>query len=294
MVFQHGNAAIQAAAATFNNCPHLTIEESQFNWNNWAGLGMNGSLEPVVRNSKANHNGGLGMVGWQMKSPVFDENETSYNNWRGAQDNFTGWGVAGLKHLLVHDGIYRRHIAKGNQTFGFWLDTDGTNITIEKSNFSENVEDGMFLEALQGPIILRDNKFSKNLRDGLLIGNTKNGTLIGNVFKENKGTQIRLGGAEARNVQDWETHVTQPVVSEAWTWKKNRIEGNGTGLLFVTTLNSVLWAPFRTNFVSDYNTWIHPQDRNGWVIVGGTHVDLSGWRTETGQEVHSTFQRRVP
>lgn len=298
MTFQHGNAALQGAAVTFNNCLDIFIEDSAFDWNNWMGITFSGATRVSVKGGHANHNGATGSGGFQIKSSTFEELETSYNNWRGGSSLETSeWAIAGLKHLLVHNTTYTRLRAVENQSWGFWIDTDADTVTIEESDFSRNLLDGMFLEALQGPIILRGNRFLNNTRDGFLIGNVARGSLLKNVFSGNGGTQIRLGGSGGtRAVQNYETLVTYNVWSENWIWKRNLIAGSGAARLFTTTLTSPPepWAAFQSTFLSDYNIWSHPTDRKDWIVPGGTPSSLLDWQTLTGQEANSTFRRRAP
>jgi parallel beta-helix repeat protein len=291
LTFTHGNAAIQAAAVTFNNSSEFLIENSRFDWNNWSGIGTNGVHDVVVRNSIFNNNGGIGSLGWKMKDILFEGNTTNWNNWRGAQvvPPFDEWGVAGLKHLLVHKGIYRNHTADGNYALGFWLDTDCVDVLIENSRFCENLTGGMFLEANQGPQTLRGNLICNNRGSGLLIGNSTNGLLEKNIFYHNHDTQIRLGGAEARPVTDWETNQTYSLLSKNWVWRNNAVTGTAAQQLFVTTLSPPLWDPFQTSFTSDSNVWFRPGGSNGFVIPGGDHVDLAGWKSTTGEEANSSF-----
>jgi hypothetical protein len=296
LTFQHGNAALQGAAVTFNNCADITVEDSFFDWNNWMGITFSGTTRITVRGGHANHNGATGSGGYQVKSSLFDEWETSYNNWRGGSSLETSeWAIAGLKHLLVHDTTYRRLRAIGNQSWGFWIDTAAVNVTIEESEFSSNLLDGMFLEAIQGPIQLTHNVFATNTRDGLLLGNVAQGTLQSNILRGNAGTQLRLGGSSGtRAVTNWETLVVSNVWSENWTWLRNQFSGSGAALLFITTLTSPPepWAAFQSTLSSNYNTWSHPTVRESWIVPGGAHVALPAWQTLTGQDLTSTFRKR--
>jgi len=53
------------------------------------------------------------MTSGKVKSLLYEDTETSYNNWRGSWGEFTGWSVREQKQLRVHDAIYRRHKSVG-------------------------------------------------------------------------------------------------------------------------------------------------------------------------------------
>ncbi|HJY84823.1 MAG TPA: right-handed parallel beta-helix repeat-containing protein [Candidatus Binatia bacterium] len=288
--FQHDNTPVQGSAVEIINSSDILIEDCQFVWNNWSGLGLVDSRGVTVRGNTANYNGALGMSGWKLKTLLLENNDTSYNNWRGVKGGFTDWGVAGLKMLLVHDGTYRGHTAIGNQARGFWLDTDCIDILMENAFLCQNLTDGVFLEANQGPMILRNNTICQNQESGLLIGNSSNVTLEENTVYGNKDTQIRVGGGDARPVTDWETGQAYSLVSDHWIWRKNAFAGNAPSqMLMVTTLSPALWQPFGQSLDSHNNVWFEPGQNNVFVVPGGAHVDLKGWQSATGKDANSVF-----
>jgi hypothetical protein len=73
-----------------------------------------------------------------VKTLLFEDNETSANNWRGAMGKFYGWAVAGVKSMRVHDGIYRRHRSVDNLTRGMWFDYDNVNIEVDNAILCSN------------------------------------------------------------------------------------------------------------------------------------------------------------
>ena len=113
---------------SFLNSSNLLIEDCQFLWNNWSGLGLALSPHITVRGNAATHNGASGMEIVRLTNLLLEDNETSYNKWWGAKGGYTGWSVAGIKNGASHTGVYHWHRAVGNQTRGFWCDTDCVNM----------------------------------------------------------------------------------------------------------------------------------------------------------------------
>ena len=138
LVFMHDNTAVGGTAVTFTNCINGLVEDCQFLWNNWAGMTFQSTAPQIsqtmtARRNVANNNGGIGLAASRVKDVLYEDNNTSYNNWRGAQGDFLLWSNAGMKHLFIHGGIYRRHRAVGNQAPGCWFDTDCADIQIEQA-----------------------------------------------------------------------------------------------------------------------------------------------------------------
>ncbi|MBE9171070.1 hypothetical protein IQ238_27330 [Pleurocapsales cyanobacterium LEGE 06147] len=75
---------------------------------------------------------------------IWEDNETSFNNWRGYRADFTGWAIGRAKLHLVRNGIFRRHQSIGNMTRGLWFDIGNKNILIEDLTAIHNIR-GLFL-----------------------------------------------------------------------------------------------------------------------------------------------------
>jgi len=190
IVFMHDNTPVQGGAVGAVNSSNIIFEDCQFLWNNWSGFGFGACRNIVVRRCVSNYNGGAGMGVWKCKNVLFEDNETSYNNWRGARGNFLGWAVAGVKNLLIHNGIYKNHISIKNQTRGFWFDSDCENVIVDNAFWCENLTDGIFIEADQGPITIRNSKICFNNTYGIL-SNSANVILENNIIYGNKKSQIQ-------------------------------------------------------------------------------------------------------
>ena len=157
IIFQHANTALDEPAVRFYESSDILVEDCQFRWNNWGGLGLGRSRNVTARRNGASHNGGTGIGTWKTNTLVFEDNETSHNNWRGKKGGFTGWAVAGMKNLYMHGGIFLRHKSVDNQTHGIWFDTDCENILVNEAVFCSNLRYGIYLEANQGPITIRNS-----------------------------------------------------------------------------------------------------------------------------------------
>src|ERR1019366_1981844 len=134
---------------------------------------------------------------------------------------------------------------------------------------SSNLQYGMFLEAIQGPITITDSKFCNNhdnedakYSSGTLIsGNAEYVTVSGSLFYNNAvpgpGGQFFIGGASAgRTFTNWETGQTYTVQSQHWTLNGNTVVGVGSSEhLFYSYQTGAPWSLFTSTFASNHNTW---------------------------------------
>ena len=61
------------------------MDTEDFLWNNGQGLNISGVNDVTVINSVARHNGEAGFGGYQLIDSLWQSDDASYNNWRGAQ-----------------------------------------------------------------------------------------------------------------------------------------------------------------------------------------------------------------
>jgi len=284
LVFQHSADAIDDSAVTFNNGANILIEDSVLRWNNWGGLDLCCSTNVTVRRSVANYNGGRGMSAWHLKTVLYEDVETSYNNWRGASGGFTGWSVAGFKGMGVHDGIFRRHRAVSNQTSGFWLDTDNANIRVEGSFWCRN-QGGAAIEGSQGPIVIVRTTICQNGTYGIIAAWSQNVTLQESILYGNSATQIAIATTDDIDemVQNWETGQSMLVRARDWTLTCNAVAGRDSTQSALQTPN---WSFFLQSLTSTRNLWWNPPVATDfWVDTQG--MALSGWQSLTGQDANS-------
>lgn len=288
LVFKHANTAVDGNAVEINNSSNILIEENSFVWNNWGGLRLNSSNNITVRGNMANHNGGRGMEAWRIKNLLFEENTTSFNNWRGVRGNFTGFAVAGLKHLRIHDGVYRNHISVGNQARGFWCDFDCSDVDIEGAILTNNLKDGIFIEASEGPVTIQDSAICNNQEGPGIIGdNSQHVTLDGNVFYGNGDSQIAIRGVNAgRTVDNWETGKKMNLFTRNWTIVYNVLMGQQGAQSLIDVKESPA-DRYIESLTSNKNIWYNPFNRAVFKANGA--FDFSRWKFITGQDANSIF-----
>jgi len=304
LTFEHAATCPQGGnALTINNSTGVLVDTDNFLWNNDAGLGFYEANNVVVQNSVANHNGAEGFSAAQGKNYNYNNNETSYNNWRGAMAAFYGWSYAGTKILLMHTADFNGFKTYYNQTGGIWFDTDNENITLENLASSNNLQYGMFLEASEGPITITDSQFCNNHDNedpvnstGTLSGgNAEYVTVSGSLFYNNaiphSGGEIKIGGTSAgRSFTNWETGEPMTVQSQNWTLSNNTVVGVGsTEELFYSYLNGSVWNPlFTSTFASNNNTWWNASNANVFTTSAGT-FNFAKWQSVMGRDADSTF-----
>ena len=302
LVFRHAATCPQGGnGLTVNTSDHVLIDTDQFLWNNQSGLGFFETSNVVVQNSVANHNGGTGMGANQGKNITYAFNETSYNNWRNAMAGFYGWAPAGGKFFLLHGATFNGWKSYYNQAAGGWFDTDNANVSIQNLDISNNLIEGMFLEANEGPISITSSKFCNNKDNevptgsfGTLIsGNSEFVTVSSTLFYNNAisaGGQILIGGdSNGRTFTNWETNQSMTVQSQNWTLSNDTIVGVGSSQkLFYSYLTGSVWNLFTSTFLSNNNAWWNASNANVFALSTGTY-NFAGWKSALGQDANSTF-----
>ncbi len=278
-----GVAGVRIASS--NN---LTVEDCEFRSSNWTGLIVSQADSVVLRRLKINDNGGRGLAVWRLTNALVEDSETSRNNWRGFLDLFTGWTV-GNNVDSSHDIVFRRHTSTDNFARGLWFDTDIVNGVLEESVLRDNKNDGLFIEATQGPVFVRNNLIENNGRDGIFSGNTENLHITGNVIRDNLRAAVRLSGRnEGREVENFETGERYLVEALNWVMRDNRFSGSGPYLMG-TTVDPDTWGNFLATLDSDNNDWCHPAFGAVFQVAGGSLITIDQWRALTGQDASSTY-----
>jgi parallel beta-helix repeat protein len=292
IVFRHENSFLESGGPLqIINSANILVDGCQFVLNS-AGLGILTSDRITVRETTSNSNGFSGMAGYHVTNSLFTDNETSYNNWRGEQGNFLNWSTAGARFLLAHHDVFQRHKATGNYAVGFWLDTDNVDVLIQQCTLENNLLDGVFFEATEGPVQLTSNTVDNNGGSGVFLGNTA-GTLVnGNTVFNNAGPEVMTSGDPGgRWVQNFETGQVYPNNRTSnLTLTGNVIySGNGAQSLMGTTLDQDDWGVFLGSLVSDQNQWFNAGTPIVFQIVNGQLETLPQWQNTTGQDSHSLF-----
>jgi hypothetical protein len=286
ITFQHDGSPLPGVAVAFNGTTNVLVEDCAFVWNNWGGLGFSVVSDFAARRNIANHNGGSGTLAWRVKRLSFEDNETSYNNWRGTRGGFNGWSVAGSKHLRVHDGRYVNLRAVGNYSRGLWLDFDNANIVVEKAQLCDNLLDGIFIEMSQGPVTVKDSLICRSQTASGILGSSASRVTIENTtLYGNKRAQIRLSGRAESPATNWETKEPMVLKTALWTIKDSVIVADDPKQLLVETVG---WAHFTDSLKSDKNLWYSPGSGQSFKI-DSTATAFSHWQSTTNGDIRSIF-----
>ena len=276
LTFVRGNPPLPGSAVEIIDSNGVLIEDCQFLWNNWDGLDINTSTNVTVRRSVGDHNGASGMGGFQLKNSLFEDDETSFNNWRGAQGSFYGWAVAGSKFGALHAAVFRNYQSEFNLTRGFWFDYDNSRILVDGARWSNNLRDGLFIEANEGPILIRSSVFSNNHNGAGISGAASSDiTLAQNVISGNESSQLQITGDLDRQVTNFETNTTYTLHAERWTLSCNAIASTDKSQFIVDAPN---WPGFLTTLNSQKNVWFTAGNSAPFKI-GLRQYNYSDWKS---------------
>ena len=294
LAFEHSGASAQDnAAVVFNNTRNILVQNTNFSWNNWSGLGVLGSENVVIRNVKANNNGEKGLSLYRTRNSLVENVEASSNNWRGDWVGFYGTD-AGQKFSGLRNTVMRNYQAVNNLAKGLWLDYDNENFLIQNAFLKGNRETGIYLEANQGPISIRDSVMRENKGFGLMSYTSANVDVQRNKFINNSEYEVFLSnGGAPRQVTRQEGDKTYSLAVENWTFKNNTVvdQYKDDYLIRFNDPGTDLWNRFTRSYASDYNIYYHPGSTNLWAKYWSPNVfaTLSSWQQITGKDKNSTF-----
>ena len=287
VVFQHGASPVAKGAVYVIDQDRVTFENVVVRENNWDGLSFALGEDLTVRGSRMNDNGASGVTAWRTVNLLLEDSESNRNNWRGHAGGLHGWSV-GNKFLESRDLVIRRHTSIHNLSRGLWLDYDVHDALLEDLYLCENQNDGIFIEASPGPIVVRNSTFCDNTRSGIQTSSTNGLVLEGNTLTGNERSQIHLTGDFGRPVGDWVTGETHDMHNENWTWRDNTLVSYDGAPVLTTTFPQDEWdLLMRTSDLdgSKYDATIV----DAFELPGGKDVDFDEWQQATGQDRNSTF-----
>jgi len=292
--FQHAASAIgQNGAVHISASKNILIEDNRFVSNNWAGLGFSRIRNVTTRRNVMHHNGGIGWKGIWVNSLLSEHDSSRFNNWRGRQGNFFRWDAGGIKHLHMHDVTYNHIIASNNLTRGLWLDTDNSNIVINRACLCANLTDGLKIEASPGPIRIENSRMCNNQRHGLQVNTGRSIMLRNNVFANNKEYPIQITGSKVRSIINWESTQKNDVRTQDWTMIGNVMFGHNQALFTLPD-----WQHFFDTLYSNDNIW-HARKTDKLFGIGRenslTYLTLKGWRQQMNNDhdSHTTMPTRL-
>ena len=163
LLIQHaadpGGEGERTAGVVLDRCANVLVEDVLSQWNDGTGMAISGdgTGEGVtLRRVRLLHNGGSGLEVSKVKNLLAEDNETSFNNFRG---EWAGWidpqGPAAVKVAAVQGSAWRRQHVVGNACQGMWWDGEDADVTVEEGVIRNNLIAGMLVENNVGPVLLR-------------------------------------------------------------------------------------------------------------------------------------------
>lgn len=294
LVLQHGASCMNTTAATATSATNILFDSDVVQWNNWSGLGLSSSTNTTVSNTIASFNGGVGIAGYRGLQGLWSNNETSYNNWRGAMVGLYDFGQGGTKLMHIHGGTVTGQSSYNNQAQGLWFDTDNINIKISDADLVGNLVGNLQLELSQGPISLTNSSMCSG--SGVQILESDGITMTGNNFYNNGGTTFQnaqlfiAGKAGGRSVTNWQTNVTTNLKSNNMTLSDNSFTAVGAGqYVFNTYLSGSDWSEFANSLSSNNNEWYNASNAVDFVVASGHKIDFANWKSQMDQDWNSTW-----
>lgn len=301
LTFQYANTCHGDAAVVLGgNANNLLFDTDIFQWNNAMGMNFSRIENFTVQNSKAFHNGELGFHSHQVKYDLWQNDTTSFNNWRGAQGAFYTWDTGGAKWMLDHSGTYNNFTSTFNEANGVMWDTDQENVTVTNLNSVSNLGNGYQIEKSEGPFTISQSNFCYNnalaisYKAGIILRNSEKMTISGTKLFGNGGNQLAIVGQSGGiAVNNWETGTRYNTITESLTSKGNYMYGHQANM-FSDYLGGTDWSTFVHTLSSNSNVYYNGStSTSGSFKVPaprtGTILDFSGWRSTTGQDGSSSW-----
>lgn len=283
--FQAGAPDFTKFMANVSEAKDVVIEQNRFRHSGWGGLFICCADGVTVRGNVAEANGGNGIDTYKARDVVVQGNVATGNNVRGAQNGYVGWSVAGSKNMLLHRAVFRDNVWDANWAGGLWFDTDVVDVLVDGDRSCGNFRDGVFLEALSGPITLRDSTFCGNGRAGVIVSSAGGVTLEGSTLADNPYGQLVFSGERSRTWTDHETGASRTVYDfTAWTLRGNVLRDAGTApLVFSPVLTQAEW---RTKLQAGElrasgTVWERPS-LDGAITIYGQPFAIAEWNSLTG------------
>ena len=300
LTFEHAASPVETHAVSVAHGRDVLVSDSTFRWNNWFGFGLYNVQDARIERVRANNNGVGGLSGVRITDLLVQDSETSYNNWRGASgwdrdakslavdDNFIDFAT-GQKFFQTHHATFRRHKAIGNLSSGLWFDYDNADVMLENVEIRDNLTQGVFFEASQGPLRVTSSSICGN-ETGVLINNARDGAITHSAIGYNELGQVFVAGTpEARRVVDHETGSEMDVESEGWVLTDNVLAASGSQTAVGTYLPPDAWTRFVGSLIADRNSYSGPDTDEIFQVAGGSRLTLEEWRDHSGQDRVSSY-----
>jgi hypothetical protein len=297
LILQHAASCLNQNGANVYSSSNILFDHVQVYWNNWGGLGVSNSDHYTIQNSTANYNGGVGLGAYQVKSALYQNNETDYNNWRGEMIGLYDFAQGGTKLMHAHGVTVNSHRSYNNAAQGLWFDTDNMNVTVANSLLVGNLVANLQLEANEGPVSVQNSSLCSGGM-GLHLINTAHLTMTGNIFYNNGGVNTFQNGGfflagkpGGRAVTNWETGATSTIYTSDTDLENNIFTAVGNNQnAFNTYLSGYDWSQFINSLQSNKNYWYDGSQPMTFGIPAGKHVNFSSWKSLSGQDYNSIWQ----
>lgn len=285
---------VTEGAIRLREAKNIMVDRCRVEWNNGDGISINECEHLTLRAVDASHNGMNGISIGQAKNVLVENLVTNENCWRGAQGDFTYWATAGMKACRLHNATIRDYTATKNSCPGLWLDFDIQNVSIERFHSKDNAQEGVLIEACDGPVTIHDSVMQNNYV-GVFLAWARHVTLEHCVIRDNMLQQISLAGdrTNARSETDWESGATRQLVTERCTLRGNVIAADAPQMhLFGVRFgeNTVIES-FVQTLEADCNRYFHSQSQQAFPDMKNNPIDLAGWKMLTHQDKRSEWGR---
>ena len=289
LTFEHARVVTYGNGMLVNGSENVLVDQCRFDANGWSGIGCCFSGGITIRRCVAQDNGIGGMGAYQTRNLLIEDCVDTRNNGRGRLGGFINW-ANGSKYVDTHTLTLRRLKASRNDTYGLWLDTDNRDVLIEDSELSDNLLGGVFLEANQGPILIRNCAIHGN-RVGIMDGRSDNVTLIGSRIGDNRDSQIQVtGDPSGRKIVDFETKKEFFTRTLNWRVEDNQFYSSSpTAFLYQVAghIPDTEWAAIVKQMQATHNTCTAPVE--AVFRVRDKSLKLAEWQDQFGLDRDSSF-----
>jgi hypothetical protein len=294
LAFEYAASCLNQYAVAVGSSTNILVDGDQFSWNNFGGLSTSVVSNLTAQKVFASHNGGLGVGAWKVAKALLQNDESDYNNWRGAQGAFYDWGMGGFKLMMVHGGLVENSVAMGNQAEGLWFDTDNESVTVDDVFLSGNYVANLDLEANEGPLTVRNSRICNGNDIGLLNSDSENVTVGSNTLYNNgtsgwTGQLFVAGKPGGRTVTNWETGQTYLLQNRDLVLSSNLLVGTGSGQnVFGTYIGGADWTAFNSTLTAGSNSYFDGSQPSPFQVTSH-HYSFGDWQKLTGQDGTSVF-----
>lgn len=255
-----------AVAINGDNC---VIENNNFSWCDFTGLGGNGNNH-IIKNNTANYNGNSGMS-FSGSGISMVGNVTNYNNYRNFDPE---WHAGGVKNVKLVNSSIRNHVSLHNYGHGIWCDIDCNDVIIDSNKVQENEGTGIFYEISEKAQISNNIIFGNKLH-GIYISASSNCNIINNLVHANMRGVVVHGvprSAFGKKYVTFNNNIYNNIISE----------NSNADIVFARKSES-----FGDNY-SDYNLFFQSKSQLvNRIDYAAPIYTLAQWRALTSNDIHS-------